>query len=144
MTTTSSEFGLPKVKITTRYIKWEGWVSTLRHDDIVKRKHFPCYWPFVRGIHRSPVNSPHKGQWRGVLVFFYLRLNKQLSKQSRRRCFWPQKRSLWRHYNVFDALCESAKTASADTSIQMDIFERWNQTSGCVSYTNRHQTVLSL
>ena len=30
---------------------------------------FPRYWPFVRGIHRSPVNSPHKGQWRGALVF---------------------------------------------------------------------------
>ena len=27
------------------------------------------YWPFVRGIHRSPMNSPHKGQWRGALVF---------------------------------------------------------------------------
>ena len=25
-------------------------------DDVVKWKHFPCYWPFVRGIHRSPVN----------------------------------------------------------------------------------------
>ena len=24
---------------------------------------FPRHWPFVRGIHRSPVNSPHKGQW---------------------------------------------------------------------------------
>ena len=23
------------------------------HDDVIKRKHFPCYWPFVRGIHRS-------------------------------------------------------------------------------------------
>ena len=21
----------------------------------------PRYWPFVRGIHRWPVNSPHKG-----------------------------------------------------------------------------------
>ena len=30
---------------------------------------FPCYWPFVRGIHRSPVNSPHKGQWCGALMF---------------------------------------------------------------------------
>ena len=26
-------------------------------------------WPFVRGIHRSPVNSPHKGQWPGALIF---------------------------------------------------------------------------
>ena len=23
----------------------------------------------MRGIHRSPVNSPHKGQWRGTLMF---------------------------------------------------------------------------
>ena len=38
-------------------------------DDVIKRKHFPRYWSFVRGIHRSPVNSPHKGQWRGVLMF---------------------------------------------------------------------------
>ena len=25
--------------------------------------------PFMRGIHRLPVNSPHKGQWRGALMF---------------------------------------------------------------------------
>ena len=46
------------------------------HDDVIKWKHFPCYWPFVRGIHRSPVNSPHKGQWRGALMFT-LRYDKQ-------------------------------------------------------------------
>ena len=41
----------------------------VRHqDDVIKWKHFPHYWPFVRGIHRSPVNSPHKGQWRGALM----------------------------------------------------------------------------
>ena len=39
------------------------------HDDLIKWKHFPRYWPFVRGIHRSPVNSPHKGQWRGTSMF---------------------------------------------------------------------------
>ena len=32
-------------------------------------ENFPRYWPFVRGIHRSPVNSPHKGQWRAALMF---------------------------------------------------------------------------
>ena len=26
------------------------------HDDVIKWKHFPRYWPFVRGIHRSPRN----------------------------------------------------------------------------------------
>ena len=39
------------------------------HDDVIKWKHFPRYWSFVRGIHRSPVNSPHKGQWRGASMF---------------------------------------------------------------------------
>ena len=39
------------------------------HDDVIKWKHFPRYWPFVRGIHRLPVNSPHKGQWQGALMF---------------------------------------------------------------------------
>ena len=39
------------------------------HDDVIKWKHWPRYWSFVWGIHRSPVNSPHKGQWRGALVF---------------------------------------------------------------------------
>ena len=43
--------------------------KVLIHDDVIKWKHFPRNWPFVRGIHRSPVNSPHKGQWRGALMF---------------------------------------------------------------------------
>ena len=34
----------------------------------MKWKHFSRYWPFVRGIHRPPVNSPHKGQWRRALM----------------------------------------------------------------------------
>ena len=43
--------------------------NLVKHDDVIKWKHFPRYWPFVRGIHRSPVNSPHKGQRRGPLMF---------------------------------------------------------------------------
>ena len=39
------------------------------HDDVTKWKYFPRYWPFVRGIQRSPVNSPHKGQCCGALMF---------------------------------------------------------------------------
>ena len=39
------------------------------HDDVIKWEHFLHYWPFVRGIHRSPVNSPHKGQWSRALMF---------------------------------------------------------------------------
>ena len=70
------------------------------HDDIIKWKHFPRYWSFVRGIQRSPVNSPYKGQWRRALVFFfYLRLNQQFSKQWRRRLFETPSHPLWRHCN---------------------------------------------
>ena len=42
---------------------------TALYDDIIKRKHFLHYWPFVGGIHRSMVNSPHKGQRRVALMF---------------------------------------------------------------------------
>ena len=70
-------------------------------DDVIKWKHFPRYWPFGRGIHRSPVNSLHKSQWRGALMFFfYLRLNKRLSKQSLGWWCETPSCSLWRHYNV--------------------------------------------
>ena len=40
-----------------------------RHDDVIKWKHFPRNWPFVRGIDQSPVNFSHKGRWRGALMF---------------------------------------------------------------------------
>ena len=55
------------------YIQWirnqQVIIMTIIHDDIFKWKHFPRYWSFVWGIHWSPVNSPHKGQWRGTLMF---------------------------------------------------------------------------
>ena len=39
------------------------------HDDVMKWKFFPRYWPFVWGIHWWLVNSPHKGQWGRALMF---------------------------------------------------------------------------
>ena len=39
------------------------------HDDVINWKHFPRYWPFLRGIPWSPVNFPHKSQWHGALMF---------------------------------------------------------------------------
>ena len=60
------------------FVQW-----SLCNDDVIKWKHFPRYWPFVRGIHRSPVNSPHKDQRGGALMFSLIcALNKRLSKQS--------------------------------------------------------------
>ena len=39
------------------------------HDDVIKWEYFPCYWPFVQGIHRSLVNSSHKAQQLQALMF---------------------------------------------------------------------------
>ena len=48
------------------------WHSCWSHDDVIKWNHFPHYWPIVRGIHRSPVNSPRKDHWHGALMFSLL------------------------------------------------------------------------
>ena len=47
---------------------WSVWYQS-GHEGVIEWKHFTRYWPFVRGIHRSPVNSLHRGQWRGALMF---------------------------------------------------------------------------
>ena len=46
------------IKFTSKKTWWRHQMET-----------FSALLAFVRGIHRSPVNSPHKGQWRGALMF---------------------------------------------------------------------------
>ena len=71
------------------------------HDDVIKRKHFTRYWPFVRGFHRSPVNfPPRRPVTRSFDVFFDLHLNKTLSKQSWGCWFETPSCPLWRQCNV--------------------------------------------
>ena len=66
---------------------------------------FPLNWSFVRGIHRSAVVRGGFPSQRPVTwcfdVFFDLRVNKRLSKQSRRRWFETPSHSLWRHCNGY-------------------------------------------
>ena len=69
----------------------------VNHDDVIKTKHFPRYWPFVREFtgHRwieRPVT-------RSFDVFFDLPLNKRLNKQSWGWWFETLSCSLWRHSN---------------------------------------------
>ena len=42
------------------------------HDNVIRWEHIPRYLPFVREIHRSSVDSPLKGQWRGALLFYLI------------------------------------------------------------------------
>ena len=73
------------------------WWKFHKYGDGIKWKHFPRYWPFVRGIHMTSLNSPYNSQI--FDVFFHLRLDKRLKKQS--KCWWFQtpSRSLWRYCN---------------------------------------------
>ena len=64
---TSRATGLTTGWATIRLIV--GFVDQFHRDGVIKWKHFPRYWPLVRGIPRSPVNYPHKGWWRGALMF---------------------------------------------------------------------------
>ena len=65
----------------------DRWVLP-QNDDVMQLKRFSCDCPFVRGIHRSPVDSPHKGTvTRGFRdVHFGVSLNKLMNKQS--SCLW--------------------------------------------------------
>ena len=63
--------------------------NTWWHDDVIKWKHFPHYWPFVRG---RPVTQSFD-------VFFDLRLNKRLRKQLWGWWFETVSHSAWRHCN---------------------------------------------
>ena len=72
-----------------------------KHDDVIKWKHFPRNWPFVRGIHRSRWIPPQRPVTRSFDVFFDLRLNKRLSKQLWGWWFETPSWSLWRQCNGF-------------------------------------------
>ena len=86
------------------------------HDDVIKWKHFSRYRRFVRGTHRPPVNSPHKGQWRGALIFSLIRawtngwVNNQYAGDLRRHCAHYNITVMWTRQNrtttlVVDLLC---------------------------------------
>ena len=58
-----------RIALCWRYPKY----PTRSHGDVIKWNYFSCYCPFVREIHRSPVNSPHKGTVMQTLMFLRCR-----------------------------------------------------------------------
>ena len=62
---------------------------------------FSALLALCAGNSLSPVNSPHKGQWHGALMFSLIcDWTNGKSKQSRRRWFETRSCSLWRHCNA--------------------------------------------
>ena len=80
-----------------------------QNSDILWWRHqmetFSALLTFLRGIHRSAVNSPHKGQWRGALMFSLI-------------CAWINgwlSSPLWRHCNVFTAIIVQWRVHDTDS-----------------------------
>ena len=81
--------------------KWYLWHHpTGTHDDVIKWKHFPRYWPFLKGIHQSTVDSLTMPNYAELSSFLWSAPEKKrLSKQARRRWFETLSHSLWCHCN---------------------------------------------
>ena len=79
---------------------WKRFSNTAKvrcHSYVMTWKHLLHYWPFVRGIHRPPVDPPHEGPVIRSFIFFYVAiLSKMLNKQSSCRRFEKS----WRSYGV--------------------------------------------
>ena len=74
--------------------QWYALYVFLYSYDVMKWKHFPRYWPFVRRIPHTKASDTEFD------VFFDLRLNKRLSKQSCGWWFETPSPQLWRHRNA--------------------------------------------
>ena len=91
------------VYMVSEYKMCSGYHGKGYHEDVIKRKHFPRYWPSVRGIHRGPGTQRQVTQSFDVL--FDLRLNKRLSKQWWGWWLETLSRPLWRHRSDADYSC---------------------------------------
>ena len=86
-------------KAANQTLKTTQMMSSWVNDDVMKWKHFPRYWPFVREF-VGPRWIPHtKASDAELWCFFDLRLNKRLSKQSWGWWFKTPSRPLWCHRN---------------------------------------------
>ena len=104
----------PRGKLTITYVNLVLRNDTKQkyHYDVIKWKHFPHKWTFVRENPPAAGGFPtQRPVTRKFDVFFDVGLNKWLSKQSRRRWFETPSRPLWRHCNVvLDFITEFSTT----------------------------------
>ena len=103
------------------------------HDDVIKWKHFPHNWPFVRGIHRSPVNSLNKGQWREALMFSLIcvwindSVNNREAGDLRRDCT---------HYDVIVMECTNKCLCITSNVADTGVCWTWEITGNGCNYRN--------
>ena len=100
---------------------WEPF--PLDHDDVIKGNIFRVTGHLCGEFtgHRSPVNSPHKGQWRGALMFSLSYLNKRLSKQWWGWWFKTPLCSLWRHCNGGNVVAQTEQAVILSRTLQFEL-----------------------
>ena len=98
-----------------RLLYCHGGSRMIAHYDVIEWKPFLHYWPFVRGIPRSPANSPHKSQWHGALMFYLICTWTNGWVQSWRRWFETLSHPLWRHN--MDEIAHWLTTSKQQTSL---------------------------
>ena len=67
------------------------------HDDVIKWKHFPRHWPFVRGIHRWPVDSLRKTSDAELWCFLSSAPEQTFEQTIETTAIWDPLHPLWRH-----------------------------------------------
>ena len=93
------------------------------HTIMISWQGFPRYLPFVRGIHRSPVDSPHKGpvMW-PFDILFDVSLNKPLNKQPS----WHSPSISIFVWRVSNCLWFEMPWCSGDITVTISKNSRWN------------------
>ena len=104
-----------------------GWINTFQcvkhilHELVITWKCFPCYWPFVRGIHLSPVDFPHNGPvLQSFDTLFDVSLNKLLNKQV--NWWWFQMLWHWCDITVMDLV-----SVMKPNGLMENCFQNWWQ-----------------
>ena len=90
--------------------------SSPSHDDVIKWKHFPRYWPLCGDFTGPGAFPAQRPVTRSFDVFFDLGLNERLSKQPRGWWFETPSWSLWRQCNAV-LFSNSFLTRNAKTPI---------------------------
>ena len=119
------------MQLVMKHDKWKTVVVCLwTHDDKIPWKCFLYFWPFVRGIHWSAVDSIHKGLIvQSFDVFFVVSLKKLLDKQT--ICQWFEMScgtylTWWRHlvpYKISEALWGRVLNGTSD--MEMYLFNEY-------------------
>ena len=91
---------------------WGWWFETLSHplwrhrnvwpdtqEDVMIWRHFPHYWPFVRGIHRSPKDFPTKANDAELSCLLLCASKQTVDQRVKLSVSWDAMVSMWRLCN---------------------------------------------